>query len=190
MLPISLLIYCTEYKLIKKEINENEDEDVAEENKKKYILNNKAKYKQFFKLDADELLTEEQITFNIVNSKNNEQLDFLITAKSLTNNSSEMPSFPKIKGRNNFKLTIPKYGLKSNNKEILRLNCFLEILIEEDFFIFIEIDALIKPDLIIFKIYDFYTRPRPSRGAGNPRMGQEGHRSHRLRSGFSAVKPR
>jgi len=140
--PISALISCKEYKLIKQEINY--DNDVA--------------FEQCFKLDTSELLGDEEINFDLINYKNKDPIEFYLSVKSLENNTSNKPVFLQIKQKDKFKITIPKYDFTSNNFEIPRLNCILEIYINKNFIIYIIIDSLIRPNLNEVKMYDYYSR--------------------------------
>ena len=73
-IPISCLISCSEYKLIKGEMNEdliNKDED------------NNSVFKYYFKLDTHELLGDEEINFELLNYKEKEPLEFYLSLKSL-----------------------------------------------------------------------------------------------------------
>ena len=149
-IPISVLISCEKYKLIKEEKNQEEAEDK--------IFYENIKFRKYFKLDTPKLIGDEEINFEILNYKNNEPIEFYISAKSLENNSSEIPIFSKNKQKNNFQITIPKYEFQSSDNEIPRLHCLLEIFINPNFVIYIKIDSLIKPNLTIFKMYDYYSK--------------------------------
>ena len=141
-IPISVLISCKEYKLIKEKIN----------------YDNNITFEQCFKLDSNEFLGDEEINFELLNYKDNEPIEFFISAKSLDNNSSNMPLFPRIKQKNKFKMTIPKYDFDSNDGDIPRLHCMMEIFINKNFVVYIIIDSLIRPNLTIFKMYDYYSK--------------------------------
>ncbi len=140
-IPISVLISCKEYKLIKEKMNY--DNDIT--------------FEQCYKLDAKEFIGDEQINFELLNYKEKEPIEFFISVKSLDNNSSNMPSFSRNKQKNNFKITIPKYELDSNDEDVPRMHCLLEVLVNKNFVVYIIIDCLIRPNLTIFKIYDFYS---------------------------------
>jgi len=141
-IPISVLISCKEYKLIKEKMNY--DNDVT--------------FEQCFKLDTKEFRGEEQINFELLSYKDKEPIEFYLSAKSLENNSSNMPLFSRIKQKDNFKITIPKYEFNSNESDIPRLHCMIEIFVNKNFVIYIIIDALIRPNLNIFKMYDYYSK--------------------------------
>ena len=141
-MPISVLISCKEYKLIKEKIN----------------YDSTITFEQCFKLDTKEFTGDEIINFELLNYKEKEDVEFYISAKSLENNSSNMPIFSRSKQKNQFKVTIPRYDFNSNDNDIPRLFCMLELFINKNFVIYIIIDALIKPNLNIFKIYDFYSK--------------------------------
>ena len=140
--PISALISYKEYKLIKEKIN----------------YDNNVTFEQCFKLDTNELLGDEEINFDLLNYKNEESIEFYLNIKSLKNNTSNKPEFLSIKQKDKFKITIPKYDFNSNDKEIPRLNCVLEIFINKNFVIYIIIDSLIRPNLNELKMYDYYSK--------------------------------
>ena len=74
-------------------------------------------------------------------------------------NTSDKPNFKyNIKQKNEFQISIPKYDYDSKNDEIPRFHCNLEIFINKNFAIFIKIDAIIRPNLNILKMYDFYRK--------------------------------
>ena len=141
-IPISVLISCKEYKLIKEKIN----------------YDNSITFEQCFKLDSNEFIGEEEINFELLNYKENEPIEFFVSAKSLENNSSNIPIFSRIKQKNNFKITIPKYDFDSNDGEVPRLHCMFEIFVNKNFVVYIIIDSLIRPNLTLFKMYDFYSK--------------------------------
>jgi len=141
-IPISVLISCKEYKLIKEKIN----------------YDNSVTFEQCFKLDTKEFHGDEQINFELLNYKDKEPIEFYLSAKSLENNSSNIPLFSRIKQKNNFRITIPKYDFDSNESDIPRLHCMIEIFINTNFVVYIIIDALIRPNLLVFKMYDYYTK--------------------------------
>ena len=141
-IPISVLISCKEYKLIKEKMNY--DNDVT--------------FEQCFKLDTKEFRGDEQINFELLSYKDKEPIEFYLSAKSLENNSSNIPLFSRKKQKDNFKITIPKYEFNSNESDIPRLHCMIEIFVNKNFVIYIIIDALIRPNLNIFKMYDYYSK--------------------------------
>ena len=146
-IPISVLLSCKEYKLIKKD----EKDEIRLGNSNKLIL--------YFKLDTQELFENEEINFNLLNYKENEPIEFFVSVKSLENNSSDKPKFSRNKEKNHFKIIIPKYyDLNLNNNEISRLHCRLEVFINNNFVLYIIIDSLIRPNLNTFKMYDFYSK--------------------------------
>ena len=149
-IPISVLLSCDKYKLIKEEKDNEEKIEIK--------LDENINYKHYFKLDAKELLGGEEIEFNLLNYKEDDPIEYYVSARSLEKNTSMMPIFSKAKQINNFKLIIPKYELGSKDKKIPILNCSFELLINKYFSIFIEIDSLIKPNLNILKIYDFISK--------------------------------
>ena len=61
-----------------------------------------------------------------------------------------------VKQKNKFKITIPKYDYYLKDNDVPRLNCLIEIFINKNFVIYIIIDSLIRPNLNIVKMYDFY----------------------------------
>ena len=144
-IPISVLLSCKEYNLKK--------------DKEEIKYENNYKIKKYFILDAYELTEGEIINFELLNYKEKD-IEFYINAESLEKNTSVIPTFIKEKQKNNFQITIPKYDLSSKNekKEIRLLNCMLEIFINDNFIIYIKIDSLIKPNLAVFKMYDFYSK--------------------------------
>ena len=141
-IPISVLISCNEYKLIKQKMD----------------YDNNVTFEQCFKLDTNELLGDEEINFELLNYKNDDSIEFYLSVKSLDNNTSNKPEFLQIKQKNKFKISIPKYDFSSNDKEIPRLNCILEIFINKNFIIYIIIDSLIRPNLNEIKMYDYYSK--------------------------------
>ncbi len=142
IIPISVLISCREYKLIKQKINY--DSNIT--------------FEQCFKLDSTEFKGDEEINFDLANYNTSDSIEFFLSLKSLKNNTSNKPSILTIKQKNNFKITIPKYYYNSNENEIPRLNCILEVYINKNFVIYILIDALIRPNINIIKMYDFYSK--------------------------------
>jgi len=66
-IPISVLISCKEYKLIKEKMNY--DNDIT--------------FEQCYKLDAKEFIGDEQINFELLNYKEKEPIEFFISVKSL-----------------------------------------------------------------------------------------------------------
>jgi len=140
--PISVLISCKEYKLIKEKIN----------------YDNSITFEQCFKLDSNEFIGEEEINFELLNYKESEPIEFYVSAKSLENNSSNIPIFSRTKQKNKFKLTIPKYDFVSNDDEVPKLHCMLEIFVNKNFVVYIIIDSLIRPNLTVFKMYDYYSK--------------------------------
>jgi len=151
-IPISILISCNEYDLIK---NENNEESME---KDEIDFFNSGKFRHYFKLDTNELLGEEEINFEILNYKEKEPIEFYLSAKYLKNNTYNIIEFSKDKQKNNFKIKIPKYQLNPDDKEIPKLHFFLEIFINKNFIIYIEIDAFVRPIFNKFKIYDFYSK--------------------------------
>ena len=141
-IPISVLISCKEYKLIKEKIN----------------YDNNITFEQCFKLDTNQFIGDEEINFELVNYKNNDSIDFYLNVRSLENNSSNKPIFSQKKLKNEFSIIIPKYDCDSTDKDVPRLNCILEVFINKNFVIYILIDALIRPNINIFKMYDFYSK--------------------------------
>ena len=142
-IPVSCTIECKEYGLIKQEIKNN----------------NSILVEHCFKLNTQEILADQEINFELINNKNNEPIEFYLSAKSLDKNTSDKPSFIyNIKQKNKFKLNIPKYDYLSKDNEIPRLNCIIEILINKNFVIYIMIDALIRPNLNILTMYDYFTK--------------------------------
>ena len=142
-IPISCFISCKEYKLIKHKLN----------------CDNNITFDQCFKLDVTEFLGAEEINFEIINHKTNEPIEFYLSAKSMENNTSNKPSFNyNIKQKNQFKINIPKYDFSTKDNEIPRLNCIIEVYINKNFVIYIMIDALIRPNLNIVKMYDYFTK--------------------------------
>ena len=139
-IPISVLISCQEYKLIKQKIN----------------YDNNITFEQCFKLDTNEFLGDEEINFDIINYKSNEPIEFCLSNKSLENNTSSKPGFSYLKQKNKFKITIPKYEYNLKDNDVPKLNCLIEIFINKNFVIYIIIDSLIRPNLNIVKMYDFY----------------------------------
>ena len=137
-IPISILLSCKKYKLIKGERDKEE--------KKEIIFDDINNYKHYFKLDAYELLGGEEIEFNLLNYKNNKPVESYISVKSLEKNTSMMPEFSREKQENNFKINIPKYELTNKDKDIPRLKCILELFINKNFVIYIEIDSFINPN--------------------------------------------
>ena len=83
-IPISVLISCQEYKLIKQKIN----------------YDNNITFEQCFKLDTNEFLGDEEINFDIINYKSNEPIEFYLSNKSLENNTSSKPIFLSAKQKN------------------------------------------------------------------------------------------
>ena len=140
IVPISVLITCQEKKLI----NMNKD--------------NTFPFEHWFELDVDEFFEDEEINFEILNYQKKDTIDFFIKARSLDENTSQMPIFQKTRQKNNFKITIPKYNYQNNENEVSRLQCVLELFINKYFVINIKIDSLIKPNINVFKMYDFYTK--------------------------------
>ena len=72
--------------------------------------------------------------------------------------TSEKPNFLTIKQKNSFRITIPNYNFNSNDTEIPRLNCVIEVNINNNFVIYIIIDSLIRPNINILKMYDYYKK--------------------------------
>ena len=83
-IPISVLISCQDYKLIKQKIN----------------YDNNITFEQCFKLDTKEFLGDEEINFDIINYKSNEPIEFYLSNKSLENNTSSKPIFLSAKQKN------------------------------------------------------------------------------------------
>jgi hypothetical protein len=83
-IPISVLISCQKYKLIKQKIN----------------YDNNITFEQCFKLDTNEFLGDEEINFDIINYKSNEPIEFYLSTKSLENNTSSKPIFLSAKQKN------------------------------------------------------------------------------------------
>ena len=83
-IPISVLISCQDYKLIKQKIN----------------YDNNITFEQCFKLDTNEFLGDEEINFDIINYKSNEPIEFYLSNKSLENNTSSKPIFLSAKQKN------------------------------------------------------------------------------------------
>ena len=137
-IPISMLISCKNYKLIKEKVGSERG----------------IQFEQCFKLDTKELKEDEEINFELLNYKDKEPIEFYMCAKSLKNNSSDIPNFNRDIQKNNFKIMIPH----SQDNYINRLNCVLDIIINYNCIIHIIIDSIIRPNLSIFKIYDFYTK--------------------------------
>ena len=142
IVPISLLLSCKEYNLIKED----------------YIEDNNIKYEHWFKLDTYELLSDEIINFELLNYKREEPLEFYLSVKRLRDNTSNIPKFDRRKQKNNFNIKIPEYVCKNNETEFPRLQYIFNIQINKYCVIHIKIDALIRPILNIFKIYDFNSK--------------------------------
>lgn len=88
--PLTVLISCKEYKLIKEKIN----------------YDNSITFEQCFKLDTNEFIGDHEINFELLNYKNNKPIEFFVSAKSLENNTSNSPIFSKLKQKNNFKMIL------------------------------------------------------------------------------------
>ena len=109
----------------------------------------------YYKLDASTLTSNEHIDFVIMNNYSREDIIFCVSVKSLDNNSSKKPevyskNMKKNKIKESFQIIIPNYNYEIID-EIPRLNCMYEIMINENFVIYIIIDAIIKSN-----IYKFY----------------------------------
>ena len=141
-IPISILVSCKEYELIKQKIDY--DNDIS--------------FLQCFKINAKEIICNEEINFELLNYNNQDTIDFYLSAKSLENNTFSKPHFDKIKQTNNFKITIPKIENMVNETEIPRLNCVIEVFINSNYVIYILIDSLIKPIVNEIKMYDYYLK--------------------------------
>ena len=140
--PISLIISCKEYNLIKEQAKDD----------------NHIKYEHYFKLDTYELLSDEIINFELLNYKREEPIEFYLSVKCLKDNISNIPEFLRRKQNNNFNIKIPEYICKNNETEFPRLQCMFNIQINKYCVIHIKIDALIRHILNIFKIYDFNSK--------------------------------
>jgi hypothetical protein len=69
------------------------DEDLIKKDE-----DNKTIFNYYFKLDTHELLGDEEITFELLNYKQKEPIEFYLCAKSLKKNTSRMMiEFPKDK---------------------------------------------------------------------------------------------
>ena len=141
-IPISILVSCKEYELIKQKIDY--DNDIP--------------FVQCFKINSKEFIGNEEINFELLNYNNQDTIDFYLSAKSLENNTFSKPHFDKIKQTNNFKITIPKIENMVNETEIPRLNCVIEVFINSNYVIYILIDSLIKPIVCEIKMYDYYLK--------------------------------
>ena len=98
-----------------------------------------------------------------MNNQANEDILFCVSVKSLDNNTSKKPkliteTMEKNKIIKSFKIEIPNYNSKEFLNDIPRLNCIYEIMINENFIIFIIIDALIKLNISKLLVYDFLTK--------------------------------
>ena len=141
-IPLSILISCREYKLIKQKTN----------------YDSHIQFEQSFKIDCNEFIANEEINFDLENYNNNDSIEFFLCVKSLNENTSEKPNFLTTKQKNSFRITIPKYNFNSNDTEIPRLNCVIEVNINNNFAIYIIIDSLIRPNINILKMYDYYKK--------------------------------
>ena len=147
LIQINLLLSCKQYKLI---------------NNYKFIKEKNDLQELYYKLDTSCIYNNEQIDFEIINVQSKEDVLFCISVKSLENNTSKKPNIIAKKKENNkiknyFNLIIPNYGNDFPN-EIPRLNCVYEIMINENFVIYIIIDAVIKCYISELYMYDFYTK--------------------------------
>ena len=84
-----------------------------------------------------------------------------MSVKSLDNNTFKKPELDskymeKNKIKKTFQIIIPNYN--SETIEIPRLNCIYEIMINENFIIYIIIDAIIKSNIYKLFVYGFFTK--------------------------------
>ena len=147
MILINLLLSCNQYNLIN---NYNCTEE------------KKAVNELYYKLDASTLTSNEHIDFSIMNNYSREDIIFCVSVKSLDNNSSKKPevyskNMKKNKIKESFQIIIPNYNYEIID-EIPRLNCMYEIMINENFVIYIIIDAIIKSNIYKLYIYDFFSK--------------------------------
>ena len=147
MILINLLLSCNQYNLI---------------NNYNYTEEKKAVNELYYKLDASTLTSNEHIDLAIMNNYSREDIIFCVSVKSLDNNSSKKPevyskNMKKNKIKESFQIIIPNYNYEIID-EIPRLNCMYEIMINENFVIYIIIDAIIKSNIYKFYIYDFFSK--------------------------------
>ena len=97
-----------------------------------------------------------------MNNYSREDIIFYISVKSLDNNTSKKPeiyskNMEKMKIKESFQIIIPNYNNEISD-EIPRLNCMYEIMINENFVIYIIIDAIIKSNVYKLLVYDFFSK--------------------------------
>ena len=112
---------------------------------------------QKYILNTDTLFSGEQIIFTLKNYPNSSlHRYFGSRIVALENNSADQPRF----SRENFDevtLDIPKY-IKTHESQIPRLNCLFELVLNDNYTIPIDIDALIIPNEFNFELYDYYDK--------------------------------
>ena len=150
IIPISILFSCKEYKLLYIKAHEEYKENFQ--------------FQHYFKLDTNVLIEKEELHFELLNYRDKDLIDFYISAKPLTDNTSPKPRFESEPRKKKCKIIIPeipeykKNNNKNKNIEIRRLQCKLEIVVNKYFITIVEIDALIKPNINVFKMYDFISK--------------------------------
>lgn len=150
IIPISILFSCKEYKLLYIKAHEE--------------YKGNFQFQHYFKLNTNVLLEKEELNFELLNYRDKDSIEFYISAKALSDNTSFMPEFENKPQNKKCKIIIPEipeyktYNDKKQNFDFRRLQCKLEIVVNKYFITIVEIDALIKPNINIFKMYDFISK--------------------------------
>ena len=79
IIPISILFSCKEYKLLYIKAHEEYKENFQ--------------FQHYFKLDTNVLIEKEELHFELLNYRDKDLIDFYISAKPLTDNTSPKPRF-------------------------------------------------------------------------------------------------